>query len=404
MRPDRPVVVAGAGIGGLTAALALRQRDVPVEVYERRTAEQIRTAPGSGLTLWSNASTSLGWLGLAEPLLAAGERVVAIHSYDARGRVRFKMDSHKYLWPDALPSLSIGRMDLAEVLMTACQQRGINVHYGHNVAGYRDDGDGVEVKVDGVGDVSGSALIGADGVRSAVLTQLHGSVPGIYLGRTTYRGVVPGTEGVVREVPQLFHDPTTGIGGGVYPVGGDRAAWTLSIHAPAGEREGTPQETLARARKLAEVLPGVLRSCVERTPAEAILRTDVWYHEWHEDWGSGHVTLLGDAAHAMPNDLGQGACQAVEDGLVLADALATAPSVPDGLRAYEQRRHERVKWVREQSVRVATAPEPGNPVVRFVLGKLTRLYLSMAEKQMWTEMQRLPHLSDRPSQKPGRAA
>ncbi|MGA8116118.1 MAG: NAD(P)/FAD-dependent oxidoreductase [Actinocatenispora sp.] len=403
MRPDRPVVIAGAGIGGLTAALALHQRGLPVEVYERRTPEQIRTAPGSGLTLWSNASTSLGWLGLGEPLLAAGERVVAIHSYDAKYRVRFRMDSHKYLWPDALPSLSIGRMDLAEVLMTACQERGVPVHYGHTVAGYRDGEDGVEVKVDGVGDVAGSALIGADGVRSAVLTQLHGSVPGIYLGRTTYRGVVPGSEGVVPEIPQLFHDPASGIGGGVYPVGGDRVAWTLSTHAPAGERD-TPEQTLKHARELATVLPEVLRTRVDRTPAEAILRTDIWYHEWHENWGTGHVTLLGDAAHAMPNDLGQGACQAVEDGLVLADALAAADSTDGGLRAYEQRRYERVKWVREQSVRVATAPEPENPVVRFVMGKLTRMYLSMAEKQMWTEMQRLPELSDRPAREPGRAA
>ncbi len=403
MRIDRPVVIAGAGVGGLTAALALHQRGIPVEVYERRTEEAIRTAPGSGLTLWSNASTSLGWLGLAEPLLAVAEQVVGIHSYDARGRVRFRMDSHRHLWPDALPSLSIGRMDLFMVLMNACAERGIGIRYGQEVTDFRDSTDGVLVTVAGGEQISGAALVGADGIRSAVLTRLHGSVPAVYLGRTVYRGVVEGVEGLMAGTPQLYHDPGTGIGGGVYPIGGDRAAWTLSVAAPAGERE-MPEEIPAHLAHLARTMPAVLHDRVVRTEARAVIRTDIWYHRWHEHWGNGHVTLLGDAAHAMPNDLGQGACQAVEDGLVLADALAAEGSVTAGLRAYEQRRYARVKWVREQSVRVATSPEPANPAVRWLMTRLVRLYLAMAEKQMWREMQRLPELTGLPVPVAGGAA
>lgn len=396
MAPRRPIIVAGAGVGGLTTALALARHGLPVEVYERRTAEEIRTAPGSGLTLWSNASTPLGWLGLGERLLAVAERVVEIRNFDSRGRVRFAMRTHPYIWPQALPSLSIGRMDLAAILMSACAQRGIPVHYGRRVTGYRTTGDGVEVRL-GSDAVTGSALVGADGVRSAVLTQLHGEVPGIYLGRSTYRGVCAGAADLVPEVPQLFHDETTRIGGGVYPIGGDRAAWTLSWRAPAGERE-EPGREHDHAVRLARVLPALLRDRVARTPADAIIRTDIWYHEWHEKWGDGPVTLLGDAAHAMPNDLGQGACQAVEDAVVLADALAAGDlSGPAGtaaaLRDYERRRHQRVKWVRQQSVQVATAAEPGNPVARWLMGRLTRLYLAIAEKKMWQEMQRLPELT-----------
>ncbi len=395
MGVDRPVIIAGAGVGGLTAALALHQRGIAVELYERRTEEAIRTASGSGLTLWSNASTSLGWLGLAEQLLAASEQVTGIESYDARGRVRFRMHSHRHLWPAALPSLSIGRMDLFLVLMNACADRGISIHYGQEVTDFRDCADGVEVTVAGGQQIDGVALLGADGIRSSVLTRLHGSVPAVYLGRTVYRGVVAGSQDLVAGIPQLYHDPDTGIGGGVYPIGGDRAAWTLSVEAPAGERE-MPEQIPAHLTRLVRTMPAVLRERVTRTPAEAVIRTDIWYHDWHEHWGSGHVTLLGDAAHAMPNDLGQGACQAVEDGLVLADALADAVSVTAGLRAYEQRRYARVKWIREQSVRVATSPEPANRVVRRLMTGLVRLYLAMSEKQMWREMQRPPELSGLP--------
>ncbi|SCE99934.1 2-polyprenyl-6-methoxyphenol hydroxylase [Micromonospora viridifaciens] len=400
MHPSRPIIVAGAGVGGLTAALALARHGLPVEVYERRTAEEIRTAPGSGLTLWSNASTPLGWLGLGERLLDAAERVVEIRNFDSRGRVRFTMRTHPYIWPDALPSLSIGRMDLAAILLAACAERGVPVHHGRRVTGYRQSGDGVEVLLDG-GTATGGALIGADGVRSSVLTQLRGEVPGIYLGRTTYRGVCAGTAGLVPEVPLLFHDEQTRIGGGVYPIGGDRAAWTLSWKAPAGERE-QPGREHEHAVRLARVLPAVLRDRVARTPAEAIIRTDIWYHEWHEDWGDGVVTLLGDAAHAMPNDLGQGACQAVEDAVVLADALAAGDlSGPAGvaaaLRAYERRRYERVRWVRQQSVQVATAAEPRSALARWLMGKLTRLYLALAEKKMWQQMQQPPELTTHPT-------
>ncbi|MFG1951743.1 FAD-dependent oxidoreductase [Micromonospora sp. NPDC048830] len=400
MHPSRPIIVAGAGIGGLTAALALARHGLPVEVYERRTAEEIRTAPGSGLTLWSNASTPLGWLGLGDRLLAAAERVVEIRNHDSRGRLRFSMRTHPYIWPDALPSLSIGRMDLAAILLEACAERGVPVHHGRRVTGYRNAGDGVEVLLDD-DTVAGAALVGADGVRSAVLTQLRGEVPGVYLGRTTYRGVCAGAQGLVPEVPLLFHDEETRVGGGVYPIGGDRAAWTLSWKAPAGERE-QPGREHEHAVKLARVLPAVLRDRVARTPAEAIIRTDVWYHEWHEDWGDGVVTLLGDAAHAMPNDLGQGACQAVEDAVVLADALAAGDlSHPDGvaaaLRAYERRRYDRVRWVRQQSVQVATAAEPRTALARWAMGKLTRLYLAMAEKKMWQQMQQPPELTAHPT-------
>jgi|SRR6476660_501910 len=392
MRPGKPIVIAGAGIGGLTAALALRAHDLPVEVYDRRTAEEIRTAAGSGLTIWSNASTVLGWLGLGERLLAASAEVHAIRNSDPKGNIRFNMSTDKHRWPDSLPSVSVGRMDLAEILMGAARERGVPVHYGQAVEGFEVHGDEVEVHLADGGRVEASALVGADGIRSGIHTRLRGEIEAKYLGRTTYRGVVPGADGLVPNVPLLFHDSDTGYGGGVYPIGFGRAAWTLSYVSEPGQRD-EPGQVRAQAEKVAAGLPAVLRERVARTPDEAIIRTDVWYHVFKEGWGSGPVTLLGDAAHAMPNDLGQGACQAVEDGVVLADALGRASDVVSGLRAYEQRRYERVKWVHEQSVIVATAPEIKNPVLGWVMGKATRLYLAMAEKGMWRRMQQPPELS-----------
>ncbi|QSB13992.1 FAD-dependent monooxygenase [Natronosporangium hydrolyticum] len=396
MNLDRPIIVAGGGIGGLTAALAMHRNGVPVAVYERRTEEDILGAPGSGLTVWSNAATPLGWLGLTKQLLARSQQIHAIHSYDAKGRPRFLLSTNKHIHPGALPSLSIGRFDLADILMSACRDRGIEVNYGVGVTGYQTAPDHVVVATTDQ-PVVGAALVGADGVRSAVLGQLHGRIPERYIGRTTYRGVAQGAKDLPPGVPQLFRDDASGIGGGVYPIADDRAAWTLSVRAPAGERD-EPGQQQARAMELARVMPAAIRDRVARTSDEAIIRTDIWYHEWHQHWGEGLVTLLGDAAHAMPNDLGQGACQAIEDAVVLADALAardfsTPGQLPAALRDYEQRRFDRVKWVRAQSVQVATAPEPTNVLLRWMMRQLARAYLSLAEKPMWRTMQRVPELT-----------
>ena len=404
----KPIVVAGGGVGGLTAALALHRHDLPVVVYERRTAEEIRTAPGSGLTIWSNGSTALGWLGLAEPLLAAAAVVTGLHFQRSDGGTRFRMAVQRHNWPAALPSLSIGRMDLAEILMDACADRGVPVHYGTRVAGFTTTatatatatGAGVEVELAGGGRVEAAALIGADGLRSPVHTALHGEVPAAYLGRSVYRAVVPGTEGLPEGVPVLYYDAATGIGGGVYRIGGHRSAWTLSFLTEPGRHEPAGRE-LAHAMQIARVLPAPIRDRVAGTDPAALIRTDIWYHRWHEGWGVGPVTLLGDAAHAMPNDLGQGGCQAIEDALVLADALAggdlsTTDGVAAALRCYENRRYPRARWVHDQSVRVATVPGPANPVLRWVMGQLVRLYMSLAEKSMWHTMLRPPELGVRP--------
>jgi 2-polyprenyl-6-methoxyphenol hydroxylase-like FAD-dependent oxidoreductase len=398
MTGTAPIVVAGGGIGGLTAALALAQRGLPVEVYERRSEAEIRSAPGSGLTIWSNAATSLGWLGLGAELLARAEVVEAIRNTDTSGRLLFRMATGRHLHPGALPSVSVGRGDLADLLMGACAARGVPVRYGREVTGYADRDGGVEVLLAGGGAATGRALVGADGIRSAVHGQLRGAPPIVHLGRTVYRGICgPDRDllaacGLEPHVPALFNDPDTDIGGGLYPVGGDRLSWTLSCPAAPGGHDA-PGDQRRHALALVGPLPAAVGRAVRATPPEGVIRTDIAYHRWHEGWGEGAVTLLGDAAHAMPNDLGQGACQAIEDGLVLADALAAAgDDVRAGLRGYERRRVERVKWVHEQSVRVATARPVRNPLLRTAARLATRAFLAAAEKSMWTRMQQPPEL------------
>jgi 2-polyprenyl-6-methoxyphenol hydroxylase-like FAD-dependent oxidoreductase len=129
-----------------------------------------------------------------------------------------------------------------------------------------------------------------------------------------------------------------------------------------------------------------------------VIRTDIFYHDWREGWGDGRVTLLGDAAHAMPTDLGQGACQAIEDAVVLAESIAGRDDPVAALRAYEERRIPRVRWVREQVMRLVRWPQINNRVVKWLVTKVVApVVIAVKQRTLWRELQRPPVSWTRPA-------
>lgn len=397
VRPSEPILIAGAGIGGLTAALALRQRDFPVEVYERRADREIQLA-GTGLTIWSNATTALGWLGLAAELRARGAELVRVRNVSDDGRVIFKTPVQKYTWPGSLPGYSISRGDLVAMLLEACEDAGVAVHFGHAVAGYAADSAGVTVRLDDGTTVRGAILVGADGVRSAVRTRLFGGLKRIYTGQSAYRGISDDDGGIEPGTAYLF-ESRSGVTGGAWRVSGGRMAWTFGRRSPAGEPDPADGRK-ERALDMLAAFRGPAPAIVAGTPADRIVRTDIYYHEWDERWGDGPVTLLGDAAHAVPTVLGQGGCQAIEDGVVLADALATAGDLVQGLRDYEARRVGRVMFIRARILRLMTLPKISNPVVLWAGRKLLRVVITATQGKLWRTLQQPPQLKALPGQRP----
>ncbi|MFF5173718.1 FAD-dependent oxidoreductase [Micromonospora sp. NPDC000089] len=391
MKLTRPILIAGAGVGGLTAALSLARHGIAVQVYERRALDEIIANAGFGHTIWSNATTSLAYLGLEQQLLDRAEILTGSESRDNQQRVMFRMRTAESISHGGTPAVGIGRGDLIEMLREACAAHGVLPEYGQRVAGYELAGDGVILKLAEGRTVAGAALVAADGIRSTILTQLRGQLPVVHTGRSTYRGIAPGTCGLSRGVVHLFSNPDTRIGGGAWLIGGDRVVWTLSCErAPGGD---DPGGAAGRAGELAASVGGSAPDFVRATPAQTISRLDVYYHEWHQRWGEGPVTLLGDAAHALPTDLGQGACMAIEDGVVLGDCLATAADVDSGLREYERRRRERVFWIRERVLRVNRFKPVRNKALRWAVGKVAKVVVARSAPKMWQEMQRPPQLT-----------
>ncbi|MBA4066833.1 MAG: FAD-dependent oxidoreductase [Isosphaera sp.] len=338
-------VVVGAGIGGLTAALALRQTGWDVSVYER--APELREV-GAGLSLWANAVRVLRRLGVGDAVEAASAPLRVSELRSRRGRLLIRADYGDLERRLGVPNVGVHRADLQAILADAVGRE--HIHFGMTCVRYLPDEKGATALFAEGDEVRGQILVGADGIKSLVRNQLLGPEPPRYAGYTAWRGV-----GRVDrpEVPVGLTALATGRGSqaGLLPIGGGRTYWFASANVPPGGAAGPgghKAELLARFRDWWPPIPAV----IEATDEAAVVRNDILDRPPVRKWTDGRVALLGDAAHPTTPNLGQGACQAIESAWVLARCLAEAETPEAGLKAYAQARFDRTARVTDESWRL----------------------------------------------------
>jgi salicylate hydroxylase len=328
---SRIVVVAGAGIGGLTAALALVRNGFRVVVLEQ--AERLEET-GAGIQLTPNATRTLIALGLEErlrPHIVAPTALRVLNAASGREIVRMPLGeaaAQRY----GAPYWAIHRGDLQAALMAAVARHlDITVKLGRRMEDFVVHGNGVTVSAHGrggVGDERGLALIAADGVWSHTRARIGFSEPPRFAGKTAWRAVVP-----AKEVPPEFREPVVHIWLGRdahlvhYPV---KAGRVINIVAITGDSWNAPGWSEPAGR--ADLIP---RLATEpwAPPARALIGLpDAWLKWALYDrraltrWSQGPVTLIGDAAHPMLPFLAQGAAMAIEDAALAAQCLARNPA------------------------------------------------------------------------------
>jgi len=210
--------------------------------------------------------------------------------------------------------------------------------------GYRIEGERVAMVLRGGEEVAGDALIGADGVRSAVRDRLLGPGAPRYAGYTSWRGLAR-IEAAALGEPGFFEMWGRGLRFGGIPVSADQFFWYAAANAP---RRGVdlPGQAIAELQDRFAGFAEPVGTLLRRTDPAEVLRTDIEDRPPAARWGEGPVTLLGDAAHAMTPNMGQGASQALEDAVVLGQCAAAGASVSAALRRYERaRRHRAAAFV-----------------------------------------------------------
>lgn len=377
----RHVLIAGAGIGGLTLACALQRAGLRATVFER--AEALRPV-GAGIVVQMNAAVALRRIGLCDAVVAEGERAEQTLILDSTGARITAVDVRSLQEELAIPMVAMHRARLQAVLRAHAGPEEA-VRLGVSVTGFEDDGARVTVTLSNGETVSGDVLVGADGLRSAVRTGLLGAQPTRYSGYTSWRGVCPGADLV--SAGQVTETWGPGARFGIVPIGHGEVYWFATLNAPAGA-EDAPGQTLAVLQERFAGWHAPIAKLLAATPPERVLRTDIHDRPPMRHWSRGRVTLLGDAAHPMTPNLGQGGCQAIEDGVVLGECLAAPGSVEDALRAYEARRVKRANALVVRSHQVGRVAQWENGAARFVRDALfRRVPQSAARRQLWTLVQ-----------------
>ena len=325
-------------------------------VFER--AEELREI-GAGISLWSNAVKALKKLGVYDAIREAGGAELGgeIRSWRGERISEITADQLRSRFGDA--NLALHRADLQGALLAALPQG--TVRLGAEFVGFAEDGAGVVARFTGEREERGDLLIGADGLESSVRAQVFGRSTPRYAGYTAWRGIADVGYGLV---PDELGLNLWGRGSefGLVSIGRGRFYWFATRNAPEGEAESAA----GRKREVLDLLRGwyePARTAVEATEESRILRNDIYDRDPMERWGAGRVTLLGDAAHPMTPNLGQGACQAIEDAVVLARCLGDGGEVVSSLRLYEARRIPRTADVVRRSRRVGRILQLENPLL-----------------------------------------
>jgi 2-polyprenyl-6-methoxyphenol hydroxylase-like FAD-dependent oxidoreductase len=363
MDNTKDAVVVGAGIGGLAVAAGLVRAGWHVHVLERA---EVLAPLGAGIALTPNAVKALDWLGLGAPLRtqARAQAPTGVRTAGGRWLMRTSVDALTERF--GVPAFALHRGDLQRMLLEATGDA--DIHTGARVIGVHQDADHASVEFEAAGrrgTVSADVAIVADGIGSTVRPLLFpehaGPVPAGYM---TWRSVIDPRSAATSSRPASVTE-TWGRGHrfGIVPLADGRITWFATT--PTGR--DAPHDLAALTSRFEgwhDPIPQLLAA----TRPESLLRHEIAYlREPLPSYAVGRIALLGDAAHAVTPDLGQGGAMALEDATEITAALTRhAKDVPRALAAYDAARRPRTQSLVRASARIARIGQLAHPAAALV--------------------------------------
>lgn len=333
--------IIGAGIGGLTTALAFEKLNIPYHLYEK--AEDIN-AIGAGIWLAPNALKVYEWLGILDQVKNAGNSIdrITIATADLQTLTDSKQDEAKEEY--GYSTVAIHRAELQKVL--ANNVASSNISWGKGLKSYTETKEGVELQFLDATTTIVNYLIGADGINSVVRKQLFPKSKIRYSGQTCWRGVTN------FKLPEDYNHRGIEMWGkqtrfGISKLSADKTSWfAVAKSKPflTDNKETLKEDLLKEYKKYANVVTDLIAN----TNIDAILRNDIIDLKPIKKWHTNRVCLLGDAGHATTPNMGQGGAQAIEDAYFLSKIIATN-TTDSPFKEFQKVRYKKVNSIVNQS-------------------------------------------------------
>jgi len=335
------ILIIGAGIGGLTAGIALGRRGHRVDIVEKEATGAVY---GVGIIQQSNVVRAMHSLGILQDYLGSGFGFDHVDVFSPGGQHLASVPSHK-LVQDCPANVGISRIALHDILQRRAREAGASIRFGLTVTDLRDDATGVGVSFTDGTEARYDIVIGADGLHSAVRQWLFADAP---QPQFTGQGVWRYNFKRPAEVVSL-HAYAGPIGMGLVPLSDELMYLYITTPEPGNPRYATAGLAAAMRDKLKHAPPVIATLAAQITDDAAVVYRPLAWLLLQRAWHKGRIVLLGDAVHATTPHLGQGAGMAIEDAIVLAEELSLAGNPEQAFTVYRNRRFERCRYIVEHS-------------------------------------------------------
>jgi 2-polyprenyl-6-methoxyphenol hydroxylase-like FAD-dependent oxidoreductase len=338
------VLVIGGGIGGLTAAIALRQRGFTVHIIEKDPAWSVY---GVGIIQQGNVLRAVDQLGILDRYIGAGVGFDAVEVYLPNGMKVARVPSPRLL-PDRPANVGVSRRAMQKVLGDAALEAGATIALGITAIAIENGAEAVQVRFSDGSAGRYDIVVGADGTYSATREMILPEAPKpTFTGQAVWRYNLPRPADL--DSLHVYNGP---IGAGLVPISASLMYMYLTTPEPGNPRY--PREGIAAAMrgKTAPCAPAIRDLAQQITNDDEVVYRPLEGMLVEGPWHRGRVVMLGDAVHATTPHLGQGAGIAIEDSLVLAEELARHADVESAFQAYRARRFERCAYIVRASLAI----------------------------------------------------
>jgi 2-polyprenyl-6-methoxyphenol hydroxylase-like FAD-dependent oxidoreductase len=370
------LLIIGGGIGGLTTAIALQKKGLTVQVFESATEFK---PLGAGLVLAANAMKALQTIGVSEAIQPASKLLTHGMILTDRGKVLSMVDVAAIVKRFGMHNFTIHRADLHQILLSQLQPN--TLVYNKKCADITQHSAGVTVTfTDGI-TATGDYLLAADGVHSVVRQKLIPESTIRHAGYTCWRAVV---EADPSQIDLTNFTESWGTKGrfGIAPLTGNRVYWYACLNAPAQSTE-MKQKTIDDLRECFKDYHDPIPYLLSITQNNQLIHNDIVDIKPLKQLAFGRILLMGDAGHATTPNMGQGACQAIEDAAVLMNQLGREATPELDFRAFERKRLARTTQVNTASWQIGRLSQMDTPWLASLRNRLMPLIpKSFQQKQL----------------------